>query len=59
MSDKLLTLDEVCKVLDKTPATIKRYARENLLSSKQEGDELLFPEAEVMRYLEFSKRLGR
>lgn len=58
MSDKRLTLDEVCKILDKSPATIKRYARENLLSSEQDGDNVTFPEAEVMRYLEFSKRLG-
>ena len=58
MSNKELTLDEVCTMLDKSPATIKRYARENLLSSKQNGDELTFNEAEVLRYLEFSKRLG-
>ena len=58
MMDKLLTLDEVCTILDKTPTTIKRYARENLLSSEQNGDELSFSEAEVMRYLDFSKRLG-
>ena len=56
--DNLLTLDEVCKMLDKTPATIKRFARENLLSSVQDGDELKFPEAEVKRYLAFSQRLG-
>jgi len=48
----------VCKMLDKTPATIKRFARENLLSSVQDGDELKFPEAEVKRYLAFSQRLG-
>lgn len=58
MSEQLLTLDEVCKMLDKTPTTIKRYARENLLSSVQENGELKFPEAEVKRYLAFSKRLG-
>lgn len=58
MSDKYLTLEEVCKVLDKNPATIKRYARENLLSSKLEGDVLTFPESEVLRYLSFSKKLG-
>ncbi|MBV7314704.1 helix-turn-helix domain-containing protein [Shewanella sp. NIFS-20-20] len=58
MSDKLLTLDEVCKILDKSPTTIKRYARENLLSSVEEGDDIRFPEAEVMRYLDFAKRLG-
>lgn len=58
MSDKMLTLDEVAKILDKNPITIKRYARENLLSSEGEGDEMKFKEDEVMRYLEFSKRLG-
>ncbi|ABE54146.1 conserved hypothetical protein [Shewanella denitrificans OS217] len=58
MSDKYLTLEEVCKLLDKSPATIKRYARENLLSSKQEGEVLTFPESEVLRYLSFSKKLG-
>ncbi|WP_372871480.1 helix-turn-helix domain-containing protein [Shewanella sp.] len=58
MSDKKLTLDEVAKILNKTPVTIKRYARENLLSAEGEGDNLLFKEDEVMRYLEFSKRLG-
>ena len=58
MSEKQLTLDEVCTLLDKTPATIKRYARENLLSNVAEGDDYLFNEAEVLRYLEFAKRLG-
>ncbi|QYJ86796.1 helix-turn-helix domain-containing protein [Shewanella mesophila] len=58
MSEKQLTLDEVCTLLDKTPATIKRYARENLLSNVAEGDGYLFNEAEVLRYLEFAKRLG-
>ncbi|MGI2022348.1 helix-turn-helix domain-containing protein [Shewanella glacialipiscicola] len=58
MNENLLTLDEVCKMLDKTPATIKRFARESLLSSVQEGNELKFNEAEVKRYLLFSQRLG-
>ncbi|QSX30756.1 MULTISPECIES: helix-turn-helix domain-containing protein [Shewanella] len=58
MASKLLTLDEVCQLLDKTPTTIKRYARENLLSSIRDGDNLLFHEEEVLRFLEFSKRLG-
>lgn len=59
MSDNLLTVDEVCKLLDKSPATIKLYARENLLSSVKDGEELRFPEEEVKRYLAFSQRLGR
>lgn len=58
MNENLLTLDEVCKMLDKAPATIKRFARESLLSSVQEGGELKFNEAEVKRYLSFSQRLG-
>jgi len=59
MSDNdYLTLDEVCKILDKSPTTIKRYARENLLSSEQNGEELSFNKDEVMRYLAFSERLG-
>lgn len=58
MSDNLLTLEQVCELLNKSPATIKRYARENLLSSVKEGEELRFPEAEVKRYLDFAKRLG-
>jgi excisionase family DNA binding protein len=59
MSDNdYLTLEEVCKILDKSPTTIKRYARENLLSSEQNGQELSFNKEEVMRYLTFSERLG-
>ncbi|GIU24475.1 helix-turn-helix domain-containing protein [Shewanella colwelliana] len=58
MSDKQLTLEQVCEILNKTPTTIKRYARENLLTNVGEDDNYLFNEAEVMRYLEFSKRLG-
>ncbi|WP_076410015.1 helix-turn-helix domain-containing protein [Shewanella sp. UCD-KL12] len=58
MSEKVLNLDEVSKILEKSPATIKRYARENLLTNIGEDDELMFNEEEVLRYLEFSKRLG-
>ncbi|QFU24382.1 helix-turn-helix domain-containing protein [Shewanella eurypsychrophilus] len=58
MSDKLLDLDEVSKILGKPEATIKRYARENLLTNVGEDDEFKFKEDEVNRYLEFAKRLG-
>ncbi|BAJ00499.1 helix-turn-helix domain-containing protein [Shewanella violacea] len=58
MSDKVLDLDEVSKLLGKSEATIKRYARENLLTNIGENDEYKFNEDEVNRYLEFSKRLG-
>ncbi|MPY23713.1 helix-turn-helix domain-containing protein [Shewanella psychropiezotolerans] len=58
MSDKVLDLDEVSKILGKSEATIKRYARENLLTNIGEDDEFKFKEDEVNRYLEFAKRLG-
>ncbi|RTR40145.1 DNA-binding protein [Shewanella canadensis] len=58
MSDDILDLDEVSEILNKPSATIKRYARENLLTNVGEGGELKFKKDEVMRYLEFSKRLG-
>lgn len=58
MNNAMLTLEEVCALLDKTPTTIKRYARENLLSSVKENEQLMFPAEEVHRYLEFSKKLG-
>ncbi|AZG33637.1 MAG: helix-turn-helix domain-containing protein [Shewanella psychromarinicola] len=51
-----LTLNEVCEILDKSPTTIKRYARENLLFTEQHGNVLSFNKAEVMRYLAFSER---
>jgi len=56
ISDDILDLNEVSEILSK--ATIKRYARENLLTNVGEGDELKFKKDEVMRYLEFSKHLG-
>ena len=58
MSDNFLTLAEVCKMVDKTPATMKRISREKLRSSVQDGAEFKFPESEVKRYLAFSQRLG-
>lgn len=59
MSDKLLNLDEVCQVLDKTATTVKRFAKENLISSIEEGGELMFNEQEVFKYLEVQKRFER
>ncbi|QDE30082.1 MULTISPECIES: helix-turn-helix domain-containing protein [Shewanella] len=51
-----LTFNEVCEILDKSPTTIKRYARENLLFTEQNGEVLSFNKAEVMRYLACSDR---
>lgn len=58
MSDKILGLDEVCQLLDKPEATIKRYARESLLTNIGDEEEYKFNKEEVMRYLDFQKRLG-
>lgn len=55
---KLLSLTDVCKMLSKPEATVKRYARESLLPSVKEGGNLLFPEDAVIKYMEIEKRLG-
>ncbi len=57
MADKLLTLAEVCKLLDKPEVTVKRYAKESLLPSVKQGADLLFPEPAVIKYLEIAKKL--
>ena len=58
MSDEILALDEVCRLLDKPEATIKRYARESLLTNIGNEEAFMFNKEEVMRYLDFQKRLG-
>lgn len=55
---KLLSLDEVCKMLDKPEVTVKRYARESLLPSQKEAGNLVFPEEAVLKYIEIEKRLN-
>lgn len=59
MSDKLLTLAEVCQLLDKPEVTVKRYAKESLLPSIQKDGQLMFPEDAVNKYIEIEKRLRR
>ena len=56
---KLLEMAEVCKLLNKPEATIKRYARESLLPSIKHGAGLKFPEDAVLKYMEIEKKLGR
>ncbi len=56
--DKLLTLPEVCKLLNKPEVTVKRYARESLLPSQKQNGQLVFPETAVKKYMEIEKRLG-
>ena len=55
---KLLTLAEVCKMLNKPESMVKRYARESLLPATKDGSNLLFPEDAVLKYIEIEKRLG-
>lgn len=55
---KLLSLAEVSKMLDKPEVTVKRYARESLLPSIKQGSDLMFPEDAVLKYMEIEKRLG-
>ncbi len=53
---ELLNVEEVAKILDKPVPTIKRYARESLLSSTKKGKDFFFNREEVFRYLEISKK---
>ena len=55
---KLLSLAEVCKMLNKPESMVKRYARESLLPATKDGSNLLFPEDAVLKYIEIEKRLG-
>ena len=55
---KLLSLEEVCTMLDKPEVTVKRYAKESLLPSVKEEGKLMFPEDAVNKYIEIEKRLG-
>lgn len=58
MSVEILSLNETCQLLDKPEATVKRYAREHLLTNIGTEEEFKFNKVEVMRYLDFQKRLG-
>lgn len=59
MSTTLLSLSEVSAILGKPEVTIKRLAREHLLASVMEGNDMKFPEDDVKRFLEISKRLQK
>lgn len=59
MSANLLSLAEVSAILGKPEVTIKRLAREHLLESVMEGKDMKFPEDDVKRFLEISKRLHK
>lgn len=58
MSEKYLSLSEVCKMLDKPEVTVKRYARESLLPSVEKDGQLMFPEGSVKQYIQIEQRLN-
>ncbi|QLE86851.1 MULTISPECIES: DNA-binding protein [Shewanella] len=58
MAESTLNLEQVAELLGKSPATIKRFARESLLTNIGDEDAPLFNEAEVQRYLAFQNKLG-
>ena len=55
--EKLLSIAETSKLLDKPEVTIKRYAREKLIPNVQVNGSIMFAESAVMKYLEITKRL--
>jgi excisionase family DNA binding protein len=59
MSANLLSLAEVAAILGKPEVTVKRLAREHLLESVMDGKNMKFPEEDVKRFLEISKRLHK
>ena len=56
--EKMLTLAEASAMMGKTEVTVKRYARESLIKSVKQGNELMFPEEAVKKYMEIEKRLN-
>jgi len=59
MSDKMLSMAEACEVLNVTETTLKRWAKEHLLKSVKNGDSLVFPEPDVLKYKEINERLRK
>lgn len=59
MSDKMLTLAETSEILNASEVTVKRWAREHLLKSVKEGNDMKFPESDVLKYKEINEKLNR
>ena len=56
--EKLLSVDEVAHVLNVSPVTVKRYARECLLSATMVGKDYFFNESEVENYKKISEQFS-
>jgi excisionase family DNA binding protein len=59
MSDKMLSLSEACELLDASETTVKRWAREHLIKSVKNGDQVEFPEPDLIKYKEMNDRLRK
>jgi len=55
----MLSMAEACEVLNVTETTLKRWAKEHLLKSVKNGDSLVFPEPDVLKYKEINERLRK
>lgn len=58
MSDKMLTMQETCDLLQVGETTVRRWVKEHLLESVEENGELKFPEPAVIKYKEINDRLS-
>ena len=57
MSDSLLSLKDVAEKLGVSEFTVKRYAKENLIASVQEGGQFMFKPEDVEKYIEITNQL--
>jgi len=59
MSDTNMNVDQVCKELNMKPVTVKRYAREGLLTGKQVNGDWTFLQSDITKFKEIQAKLGR
>ena len=55
MSESLLSLKDVAGLLGVSEFSVKRIAKENLLTSVQEGGEFKFRKEDVDKYIEINQ----
>lgn len=48
---KLYTIPEVAKLLDVTPATVRRYVKQERLNSRRVGRSLLITESDIRKFI--------
>ncbi len=57
MSESLLSAKDVAEKLGVSEFTVKRYAKENLIASVQEGGKFMFKQEDVDKYMEITNQL--